>query len=113
MNIANIYNYGQQLIKQPFMFQYNSHHTNNTINNTHSNIINIPTIITNNNPNMNNNDNNNSGKPQKGHKKRKQRIVKNADVEIDDVFESPGYQYLNWIRITKQKLKVSQYRFPH
>ena len=42
-------------------------------------------------------------------KKRKQRIVKNADVEIDDVSESPGYNYANWIQITKQKLKVLYY----
>ena len=39
-------------------------------------------------------------------KKRKQRIVKNPDVDIDDVKIECGYNYFNWIQITKQKLTV-------
>ncbi len=38
-------------------------------------------------------------------KKRKQRKVKNALVDIDCSVE-PGTNYRNWIEITKQKLKV-------
>ncbi len=38
-------------------------------------------------------------------KKRKQRKVKNALVDIDCSAE-PGMNYRNWIEITKQKLKV-------
>ena len=53
--------------------------------------------------------NNSSNDIKSNGKKRKQRIVKNADVEIDDVCESPGYNYVNWIRITKQKLKVPHF----
>eukprot|EP01084_Bolivina_argentea_P166245 288672_1 len=38
-------------------------------------------------------------------RKRKQRIVKNADVDIDNVLESPGPNDSTWKHIAKQKLK--------
>ncbi len=37
--------------------------------------------------------------------RRKQRVVKNADVDTN-VLDPPGYNYINWITITKRKLKV-------
>lgn len=51
---------------------------------------------------MNNNTNNSIDCSKK---ERKQRVVKNAHVEIEDVNEVSGYNYCNWIQITKQKLK--------
>eukprot|EP01084_Bolivina_argentea_P032182 59526_1 len=37
--------------------------------------------------------------------KRKQRIVKNPDVDIYNISVEPGYKYCNWIAIARQKLK--------
>ena len=39
--------------------------------------------------------------------KRKQRIVKNALVSTSDVDILPGVDYINWIPITRNKLKVN------
>ena len=65
-----------------------THHTSNT----KSTITNI---------NHKNNDNNNNKK-----QKRRRRMVKNEIVTIDDIDEEPGVNFINWIRITKEKLLV-------
>ena len=38
-------------------------------------------------------------------RERKQRVVKNAHVDIEGVTSESGNNYCNWIQITKQKLK--------
>ncbi len=39
-------------------------------------------------------------------KKRKKRIIHNALVDDTSVSEQPGTNYSNWIKISKQKMKV-------
>ena len=39
-------------------------------------------------------------------KARKQRLVKNAIVDLDSVTIDSGDEYRNWVPITKDKLKV-------
>ena len=39
-------------------------------------------------------------------KTRKQRLVKNAIVDLESVTIESGYEYGNWVPITKDKLKV-------
>ena len=39
-------------------------------------------------------------------KRRQHRIVKKEIVKIDDIEEMAGANYVNWIKITKQKLIV-------
>ena len=38
--------------------------------------------------------------------KRKQRLVKNAIVDTDDVKIEAGINFINWIPIARQKLQV-------
>ena len=40
------------------------------------------------------------------YKQRKKRIVNNPIVDISCVNSAPGKDYIDWIRITKQKLQV-------
>ena len=41
--------------------------------------------------------------------KRRRRMVKNEIVTIDDIKESAGENFTNWIKITKRKLLVKHY----
>ena len=43
-------------------------------------------------------------------KSKKQRVVHNALVDVDSVTTEPGECYINWIEITKQKLKEREQR---
>ena len=42
-------------------------------------------------------------------KQRKERSIKNPDVDTEGIFDSPGIEYRNWIIITKKKLIVKSY----
>ena len=37
---------------------------------------------------------------------RKQRIVKNGYIDIDNIPQLPGVGYVEWIKLSKQKLMV-------
>ena len=39
-------------------------------------------------------------------KKRRTRRLKNGYIDISDVNDEPGHQFCEWIKISKQKLKV-------
>ena len=38
---------------------------------------------------------------------RKQRVVKNGYIDIDNIDQQAGVNYIEWIKLSKQKLMVS------
>eukprot|EP00483_Globobulimina_turgida_P012434 UN12457 len=62
-------------------------------------------LISRNQSNMTHNIDNNNSTKTTAKKQRKQRRVLNGYIDIDDVTDEAGPNYINWIKCTKQKLK--------